>query len=527
MKNTKKIASIILAIVMVLAMAIPAFATEGTTTPAAKGSITIDNAIVGQKYKLYQILDLESYNKDANAYSYKATTAWADFINSAEIKGVYVDVNAQGYVTWHMNKELNDDGTVKSETPADVVTFAKLAKDYAADNNIAPSQPEVTATSTDATAKTTTVTFSDLDLGYYLVDSTLGTICSLDTTNPDVTMKEKNAEPTNEKQVEEDSNNTYGEKNDADIGQVVNFKSTITLPEGSENVVFHDKMSAGLTLDKNSIKVYTDEAMTTALTLGTEYKQKIAGEAEAPTDDCTFEVSFEKAYLDGIDDGDDTVNTARTLYVCYSATVNAGAVIAGAGNENESKLSYGDETNTKTTPESKTTTYTWQFDVFKYTKNAADEKVALAGATFTLSKNADGSDPIKFVAETKDGVTTYRVATAEEADTAVTEITTGDDGLIKYVGLDADTYYLTETKAPDGYNVLPEAVTVTINNEGKVNATDENPNGVAQVEVENNTGAELPETGGVGTTIFYIVGSILLVGAAILLIAKRRMSAAK
>ena len=133
--------------------------------------------------------------------------------------------DAQGYVTWK-------DG-------ADAAAFAKAAQKYAKDNSIT-NQGSVTAT-------TTTVSFTSLDLGYYLVDTTLGTLCSLDTTNPNVVMKEKNEVPTNVKTVQEDSTSRYGEKNDANIGQTVNFQSTIIAQKGAQNYVFHDTMVAGLT----------------------------------------------------------------------------------------------------------------------------------------------------------------------------------------------------------------------------------------------------------------------------------------
>lgn len=148
MKRTKRIASVLLALVMALSLITTAFAAGET------GSITIDNAVVGQTYTIYQILDLESYNKDSGAYAYKATAAWRDFINSAAIKDVYVKVDAQGYVTW--------------DKKADVAAFAKLAQEYAAKNSIGNQGTKK--------ANSTTVEFTDLDLGYYLVDSTLGTI---------------------------------------------------------------------------------------------------------------------------------------------------------------------------------------------------------------------------------------------------------------------------------------------------------------------------------------------------------------
>ena len=489
MRNAKRLASLLLALVLIVALAVPAFA-EGET-----GSITINDAVVDQTYTAYQILDLESYNASANAYAYKATTAWNTFINSDAIKGTYVEVDAQGYVTWK-------DG-------ADAAAFAKAAQKYAKDNSIA-NQGSVTAT-------TTTVSFTGLDLGYYLVDTTLGTLCALDTTNPNVVMEEKNEVPTNVKTVEEDSTGNYGEKNDADIGQTVNFKSTITAQKGAENYVFHDKMSSGLTLDKTSIKV-GGVAVTDAQgndVSGDNYT--VSYPSGDGSDGCTFEIAFAQSYLD-------TITQATEITITYSATLNENAVVGLPGNPNESKLSYGEINSTTgkpsgTTPLSETKTYTWDVDVFKYTKDGETE-TALAGATFTLSKKADGSNPIALVSE---GNNVYRVAKTGETG-IVTEITTDTTGRFTIEGLDADTYYLTETAAPAGYNKLAGPVTIVIGADGVVNGTTEAPQGVDEVKVLNNTGAELPSTGGMGTTIFYVVGSVLVLAAVVLLVTKKRMN---
>ena len=479
MKHVKKLASVLLALVMALALTATAFA-EGET-----GSITINDAVKDQTYTIYQILDLESYNASANAYAYKATTAWNTFINRDDIKGTYVEVDAQGYVTW--------------KTGADAAAFAKAAQKYAKDNSIT-NQGSVAAT-------TTTVSFTGLDLGYYLVDTTLGTLCSLNTTNPDVVMEEKNEVPTNVKTVEEDSTGNYGEKNDADIGQTVNFKSTITAQAGAENYVFHDTMSAGLT--------YTG---VTGITLNgtTVDASNYTVVTEGLTDGCTFEVRFTQAFCD-------TLKANDQIVISYTATLNENAVIAGEGNPNTSKVSYGDKgdashTPSGTTPPSETVTYTWDVDVFKYTKDGETEK-ALADAKFTLSKNADGSNPIALVSK---GNNVYRVAKTGETDT-VTEITTDATGKFTIKGLDADTYYLTETAAPAGYNKLAGPVTIVIGENGVVNGTTEAPQGVDEVKVLNQSGAELPSTGGIGTTIFYVLGGVLVVGAAVLLVTKKRM----
>lgn len=485
MKKLKKLASLLLAMAMVLSLSVTAFAAqEGELTG---GSITINDAVENQTYKIYQILYLEGYHVDnattgEGQYAYKANSAWERWLKT---QTAYVKIDGQGYVTW-----------VAGASAAD---FAKAALAYAKNNNITPDAEPVTAA-------TTTVKFEGLKLGYYLVDSTLGTLCSLDTTNPDVIMEEKNEAPSNVKTVEEDSTGKYGEKNDGDIGQAVNFKSTITAQAGAENYVFHDTMSAGLTytsvtgitLNGTTVDASNYNVVTTGL-----------------TDGCTFEVRFTQTFCD-------TLKANDQIVISYSATINENAVVGGEGNSNKSKLSYGEEGTPNMTPPSETKTYTWSVEVFKYAVEN-EKEIPLKGATFTLSKNADGTNPITLVSK---GNNVCRVATAEDTST-VTAITTDDTGKFKVEGLDADTYYLTETAAPAGYNKLAAPVTIVIGENGVVNGTTEAPQGVDEVKVLNQTGNELPSTGGMGTTVIYIIGAILVVGAGVLLIVRRRMNAEK
>lgn len=476
----KKTMSVLLALVLLLALSVPAMAIGG-------GTITINNAVVGQTYTIYRILELESYNLTTNAYSYKATTDWEDFIKSADIKDKYVSVNDEGYVTWK-------DG-------ADAAAFAKLARAYAAN-----ASNNVTAQGT-ANADSTNVTFNNLELGYYLVDSTLGTLCSLDTTNPTVTIKEKNAEPTNVKTVEEDSTGAYGSTNDADIGQTVNFKSTITAQAGAENYVFHDKMSGGLTYT-GVTGVTLKRGVAEATTVDpADYEIKTEGLA----DDCTFEIVFKQTFCDTLEAND-------KIEISYTATVNENAVVGGNGNPNESHLSYGDQNHPTSTPDSTTTTYTWEIDVLKYTTKD-DNEVTLAGAVFTLSRDETGTDLIELV-KVEDNV--YRVAKTGETD--ITQITTDATGAFTIKGLDSDTYYLTEIAQPAGYNKLADPIKVVIDDHGTVNY---NNNYTGTVRVENKTGAELPSTGGVGTTVFYVVGGLMVLLAVVLLVTRKKMSAGK
>lgn len=472
MKNMKKLCSVLLALVMVLTMAVGAFAKmEGTLTG---GSITINDAIPNQTYSAYQILYLESYNADSNAYAYKANSAWEEWLKT---QTSYVTIDEQGYVTWVYG--------------ANVAEFAKLA------------QAKLSGKTADATAtaSNTTVTLTDLNLGYYLVDTTLGTICSLNTTKPDVIIEEKNEAPTVTKEVQEDSDSSWGESNDADVNQIVNFKATITVQKGAENYILHDTMSAGLTYTPGSVEI-------AGLTKGKEYTVN-----EEPTDGCTFEVAFDNEYIAGLEAGTEIV-------VTYSATLNENAVVGGEGNPNTVVLQYGDKAHPTNTPPSITKTYTWDMNVVKFTKNG-EEEVKLAGATFNLSTDADGKDVLKF--HTLD-VNKYEVCADANCDKEhKTEITTDATGTFYIEGLDSGTYYLTETAAPAGYNKLAAPVTVVI--ESDVDVTD----GKAVLEqdtvkVENKSGTELPSTGGMGTTLLYVVGGVLFVGAAVLLITKRRMN---
>ena len=488
MKNTKKLVGLLLALVMVFAVSAAIAAQEGTLTG---GSITINDAVPGQTYKAYQMLYLESYNAEAKAYAYKANSAWETWLKT---QTAYVSFDTQGYVTWVGN--------------ADPAAFAKLAQVEAAKMTAA----DATATAPAATEGATysTVKFENLKLGYYLVDTTLGTLCSLDTTNPAVEMYEKNAAPENKKTVEEDSTpGTYGETNDADIGQTVNFKSTITAQAGAQNYVFHDKMSEGLTYNGVTGITLNDKAVDAS-----NYTVVATG----LTDGCTFEVQFTQAFCD-------TLAANDKIVISYTATLNEKAKVGLEGNPNESKLSYGEsngETHAPsgTTPPSETKTYTWDLDVLKYANG--DEKSVLKDAQFVLLNKA--KDKVATIVNGK--VTVWvGVPTAGQDGTITwpenTVLTTGENGKIEIDGLDSDTYYLREVKAPNGYNKLAEDIKIEITGptegqDGKLTYT------TVLAKVNNQSGTELPSTGGIGTTIFYVAGGVLVIGAAALLIAKRK-----
>ena len=479
----KRALTILLALVLMMAMAVPAMA-------AGQGSITIDNAVVGKTYTIYRIFDLNSHNSNYSAINYTVNAKWADFFKTGA-KGLdYVNIDEMGYVTWKGSE---------SDAPA----FAEGAIAFAKANSI------VNDGSTTATSSK--VEFTGLELGYYLVQSDLGALCSLDTTTPSVTIREKNAQPTTEKEVEEDSDSSFGGHNDADIGQTVNFKTTINVIDGQpKNYVLHDKMSSGLTFNANSVEVKVGEKK---LTADTDYTLVTSG----LDDGCTFEVRFT----------DGTLKVNDVVVVTYSATLNANAVVGGTGNANETHLSYTNTDNTtgKTQP-SETRTYTWSMDVLKYTMKG-NEEVKLEGAQFKLYKEV-GDAKTKTYAIAADGKITDWTNEASKA----TVFTSDKDGKIEIKGLDADTYYLEEIEAPAGYNKLKDPIevkiTATVDQDGNGTATvSYGENSTGTVMVLNQTGAELPSTGGVGTTVFYVVGGLLVAVAVVLLVTKKKMSVNK
>lgn len=508
MKIIKKIAAIMLSVMMVLGMC-SVVGAEGNADSGKyeenTGKITITGAIKDQRYTIYRILKLESFSRDdadrnKGNYAYTVETGWESFVNDATTGGAYLTKDpTSGYVTWNATKTSDKD---KAE-------FAKLALKYAIDNS-----SSVTSTKSEKTAETTSVTFTELPLGYYLVDSSVGALCSLDTTAKEVNIQEKNTAPTLNKQVKEDSDDTWRNENTADIGQTVEFQVTIDAKKGAENYVLHDVMSEGLTFDSNSVKVVKKTGETTKnLENGTEYTL-ITSATESTDPKCTFEVKFEKTFCDTLTDND-------KLIVTYSATLNKNAVVAGSGNANTAKLEYGDKHFT--TP-SETTTKTYEIPVLKYTnKNEAD--TPLAGAVFELYRDkACTENQISFVKNTtaSEGYDLYRIATS--SDTAVVkQITTTASGKFKIYGLDADTYYLKEVTQPAGYNKLEAPIKIKIDDEGKIYVNEVAEANVGDVKVLNKTGSILPSTGGMGTTLFYIFGAILVIGSGVVLITKKRM----
>ena len=459
-KTFKKLFAALLAAALVLAMAVPAFA----VTNATKGSITISNTVKDETYTIYRMFKLDSYNAESNTYSYTVEPAWETFFSTGAGSS-YIDLDSNGHPTW--------------KTGADAAAFAKAALTWAADKKIS---------GTKETATGDTVTFSDLGLGYYLVDSSLGALCGLNTTNPDATIKEKNEKPEIKKEVQTSAGD-WSSENNAKIGDTVEYKVEITVADGAQTYTVTDTMSKGLTFNSGSLKVTANDVVTTDYTL-------------TPTTN-GFTLVLPETYVS-------TLTKGTTIIVTYNATLNKDAVIDGDGNANEVKLSYGNHQNTVP---SKVTTKSYQFDLVKV--DGTTNKL-LDGAEFEL---ADGETKLSFV---KDTAGNYRVAAA--GDEGATTTITVKNGKVNIYGLAGKTYTLTETKAPDGYNKLVTSETVNLADGSKTHATIvDSVYKDGGVVVENHAGTVLPSTGGMGTTLFYVIGGGLMVAAVVLLVTKKRM----
>ena len=569
MKNVSKLLALILALAMVLGMSAAVWADgpENLDSDTDKYTIKVNNGREGEDYRAFKVFDVTlsdpvngvtgkgfSYSIDSDG---DGTWAWGVLTDglTADSNGVYTS-DTYGLKFTPTAKDATV-YTVES-TGMDETKAAALA---IALNNVDKSTLTPAGVITDYVASTND-TMVVAKLGYYFLDTTLGSLCSLDTTNQDVTVQEKNLETTQDKTVQEDSwataegdkTTAYGDKNDAEFGQTVYFKSVVTISAHQKTVVYHDIMQTDkLALNDASITVEgVPDGKYTVLKVG-EYPTTPAAEAAKYNGD-TFAVQFDDAWTQSL-------GTPTTVTITYSATLTSSAIVGtqsglamDAGNDNKSSVTYGDAQRTTW---DWTRTYTWAYDIVKYTTDIVKAKSEYADAAaaetagFVLNPKSTGDDDywakaladakFKFYNEDKSKVATFDSAgkfTGWEtaSDTAGTELTTPANGKITLKGLDADTYTLAETAAPEGYNALDADVTVVLASNTNT-AANQGTDGTKQTDgtvtlnssadltlnVENNSGMELPSTGGIGTTIFYVIGAILVVGAGILLISRKKV----
>ena len=493
MKHARKLASLLLALVMVFALATTAFATGTVTTPTT-GSITVDNPIKGQTYTAYKIFDVV-YDAAKEHYSYTIdnTSPW------------FKTVNAYAIPDHGLTLTL-----VKGTTTYVVTTTGAFSAPPFADALKAAVDGKTGITLNVADGKATA---TNLDLGYYFVASSTGALCNLTTTNPTVTIHDKNDMP-----FEKTDN-----KVSADVGETVNYTITGKVPDttgfDTYTYLITDTMSEGLTFQKD-VKVSIGETEITADTVTTWINYKPAAESATG-----FELTIPvKSYQNQV---------GAEILVTYSALVNENAVEKISKNSATLTYSNNPSTGEKTTTNPvEETVYSSKIVIDKVEKVAEGTTAKrLPGAEFVLCREAPNDEPqyaaVQYAAARNDIQNAIQYYRWDENTKTVswvydiadaTTMTTDKDGAASFDGLANGDYWLVETKAPAGYNQLDKPVLVKVN--GGTTAAELS----VTTTVENQAGTLLPSTGGVGTTVFYVLGAVLVLGAVVLLVTKKRMN---
>lgn len=507
MKRVKRVLALLAALALVLAMAVPAWADEAEATY----TLTINNA--NGTYEAYQIFSGDLSEKEAGK-KVLSNIQWGSGVDATKVVGV------------------------NAATKAESLTTADIAESFAED---LVSNSKLSSVKATAPAKNGTAVFAGLSAGYYLVKNS-----SIDSGKTytdfilevvgNTTANHKGDVPDVEKKVEEKNDSTgaattWGATADYDVDDEINFELTGTLPESygryaNYKYVFHDTMT-NMTYKDGSVKVYyVKDGNTNRVEISSGFASTWDNGAKKLT------VTFNdlKTAVSGLAHGDKIV-------VTYTATLDANAVVGGNGNPNKVKLEYSNNPNgdgTGETPEKTVVVFTYKTIINKVTKGTDGNNVPLAGAEFTLSKfiaSESGSDTVT-VNDTEYHGTWNRGVT-------VTPTNTGNiANVFTFSGLDAGIYRLTETKTPEGYNTIDPVYfeIVATNNETKVTSmegkavngseisfTANETSGSLSADVINNAGTTLPSTGGMGTTVFYVVGGGLMAVAVVLLVTKKRM----
>lgn len=487
MKHARKLTSLLLALVMVFALAVTV-AAEETTGTTGTGSITVDNPIEGQTYTAYKIFDVVYDEATPKHYSY-TIEGGSEWFKTVE---TYANTEGSGLTLT----------LVKGTTTYVVTTTDAFSAPPFADALKAAVNGKTGRTLAVAGGK---ATVTGLDLGYYFVTSSTDALCNLTTTNPAVIIHDKNEMPFEKKD----------DKVSAEVGETVNYTIKGKVPDHTGftkyTYLITDTMSEGLTFKQDVTVTVGGTDVTSACTI-------------------TYNVDNNaNKFTVSIPVRDYTIGAE--ILVTYTALVNENAVAKIS--KNSATLTYSnnpsDSTKTDTTATVEETVYSSKIAIEKVEKLAADATATpkkLKDAEFVLYKKAPtDADPnaIQYYKKWDDTDTTKAVSWVNTIAEATT-VKTDENGEASFEGLANGTYYLVETKAPAGYNQLTEAQKVEVH-DGEHNApvTSETQLTVT-AKVENQAGTLLPSTGGMGTTIFYVLGAVLVVGAGVLLVTKKRMS---
>lgn len=490
MKLFKKFASFVLAFAMVMAIAMPS-----VVKAAGSGSITITGAASGHTFEAYQIFAGDVSGKTLS------NLKWGSGVT-----------------------EAGQTALGNAKTKADSLKNSSDAKDFASE----VSQYLTTASATSV-ADGQDYKINGLAPGYYLVKDKDGSVSGqdsytkfiLEVVGDDVSAAVKSNVPTSEKKVK-DTNDTTGETTgwqdsaDYDIGDQVPFQLTGNVADdysqykSAYQLVFHDTLSNGLTFNENSVKVYVNDSDTPV----SSDQYTIAYPA---TDNHSFDVTINDVKSLG-----DHVTKVR---VEYTATLNENAVIGSLGNPNKMYMEFSNNPNSTTgtdkgqTPEDKVIVFTYKVVINK----VDSRRIPLAGAAFKLEKVLS-NDEKKLVKE-------YTIGEDEE-DLEKTRF--------EFRGLDDGKYILTETVTPEGYNTMdPITFNITASHDtksddpkltdlngnavdGEIKFTVNETKGTLTASVVNYMGSELPSTGGMGTTVLYVAGTIMILAAGVFLVMKKK-----
>ena len=569
MKAIKKILAILVVLCVVFSCgALAAIAAEPT------GSITIQNpgnsnaTVAGKTFKVYKIFDATTSGNNTSYSWYKdgGNIPFYDFFYGANgIVGQNVENgNVQGAVKYLAEKNSGGNNFELSQV-------AEKLHDYIVEKNIAYVE-KITASDT-----ATSVTVSDLSYGYYLVyddtdlsgdgTSAVRSAVMLSNVNKDAVITLKANRPQILKQIKK-HNEEYGKGTSVSIGDTVTFKITTVVPSHTLYTDYtyyvEDVMHDGLVLDVDSIKVYQNDI-------------ELEGDFTLTTTELSEGVDFKVDFTALMND-DDKYEIGDELVIIYDAKVT-NAIQAQKANQNTAKLTYSNDPTAPTSTGSVSdvaNVYSYQFVFTKFAEDTHGvlTNVRLAGAEFKLFRVVEGQEDqlITFTTieknheSTEEGgqATTYTQYVVAEGNTgSIDTLTThnkgeatislghlnmgGHLGDVSIFGLAEGTYKLVETKAPDGYVIADKPFKIKIEDQigelgsvGTLTVTGQydgaignivNTNGIAEsiltvwAEITNRPGSALPETGGIGTTLFTVLGVILMAGAVAFFISRKRNSA--